>query len=371
MSYTNEDIKDEASINTQDDVEQDEDSSENEEFESDPENEEFESEAEKEEEVENNEEELDLYRPLTVDPFRHRIKMSRLRWIRTYVLTIFLVPFRVLGIISMTLLSWLLSSIALAGLDDEQKNSRPFTGWRKNFQIMASMLGRVAFFCSGFHSVTIKGARADPKDVPILVIAPHSSFIDGFVIFWTGLPYIVSRNENRFIPFFGKCVELTQAIHVSREVPDSRQKTVKEIIRRTGEPGWSQLVIFPEGSTSNRSALMSFKPGAFYPGKPVQPVLIRYPNKTDTVTWTWDQTHGAKSVAWLTLAQPYSRAEIEYLAPIYPSQEEKDDPKLFASNVRKVMARALKVPLCDASFENIKEQYGHLYKNKKKKKKTL
>ena len=39
--------------------------------------------------------------------------------------------------------------------------------------------------------------------------------------------------------------------------------------------GWPQLMIFPEGSTSNRKALMSFKPGAFVPGKPVQPVLIR------------------------------------------------------------------------------------------------
>ena len=40
--------------------------------------------------------------------------------------------------------------------------------------------------------------------------------------------------------------------------------------------GWPQLMIFPEGSTSNRKALMSFKPGAFVPGKPVQPILIRY-----------------------------------------------------------------------------------------------
>jgi hypothetical protein len=30
---------------------------------------------------------------------------------------------------------------------------------------------------------------------------------------------------------------------------------------------------------------MTFKPGAFYPGKPIQPILIRYPNKTDTLTW--------------------------------------------------------------------------------------
>ena len=76
---------------------------------------------------------------------------------------------------------------------------------------------------------------------------------------------------------------------VSREDPESRQRAKREIIRRAesrvegdnkegegeGEGGWPQLMIFPEGSTSNRRALMTFAPGAFNPGKPVQPVLLR------------------------------------------------------------------------------------------------
>lgn len=49
-----------------------------------------------------------------------------------------------------------------------------------------------------------------------------------------------------------------------------------------------QILIFPEGTCTNRSCLITFKPGAFYPAVPVQPVLLRYPNKLDTVTWTWD-----------------------------------------------------------------------------------
>lgn len=49
-----------------------------------------------------------------------------------------------------------------------------------------------------------------------------------------------------------------------------------------------QVMIFPEGTCTNRSCLITFKSGAFYPGVPVQPVCIRYPNKLDTVTWTWE-----------------------------------------------------------------------------------
>ena len=62
-------------------------------------------------------------------------------------------------------------------------------------------------------------------------------------------------------------------------------------------------------------------------------IIFRYPNEVDTVTWTWNQTHGAKSVLWLTLAQPFSRASIEYLPVYTPSSEEKENPTLYAANV--------------------------------------
>ena len=65
----------------------------------------------------------------------------------------------------------------------------------------------------------------------------------------------------------------------------------------------------------------------------LQLIIFRYPNEVDTVTWTWNQTHGAKSVLWLTLAQPFSRASIEYLPVYTPSSEEKENPTLYASNV--------------------------------------
>ena len=52
-------------------------------------------------------------------------------------------------------------------------------------------------------------------------------------------------------------------------------KPVRKIVERAQDSRpWPQLMIFPEGSTSNRKALMSFKPGAFVPEKPVQPILI-------------------------------------------------------------------------------------------------
>lgn len=71
-----------------------------------------------------------------------------------------------------------------------------------------------------------------------------------------------------------------RAIYVSREDPDSRAKSAEEIRRRTHTKGaWPKVLIYPEGTTTNRGVLLKFKPGAFYPKLPVQPVLIKYNNR--------------------------------------------------------------------------------------------
>ena len=109
------------------------------------------------------------------------------------------------------------------------------------------------FRITGFHIVDVIGQIATKEEAPILVVAPHSTYLDGFVVFWCDLPYIVSRQENRRIPLLGKCIEFAQSLFVCREDPQSRQKTVRKIVERSQDKrDWSQLLIFPEGSTSNR-----------------------------------------------------------------------------------------------------------------------
>ena len=78
-----------------------------------------------------------------------------------------------------------------------------------------------------------------------------------------------------------------------------------------------------------------------------------------------NQPHGAKSVIWTTLAQLYTRAELEYLPVYYPNTEEQKDPKLYASNVRELMASNLMIPTSEMTFEEVKSRYAKLYKNKK------
>ena len=127
----------------------------------------------------------------------------------------------------------MLTILSFQGISDDEVQRNPITGWRRYGKAIAAFLGRLCFMACGFYKVTVYGEpQADPSVAPVLVAAPHSTYFDGFVVFWTNLPYIVSRVENMKIPLMGRCIALSQAIAVNREDPNSRGNTVKEIIRR-------------------------------------------------------------------------------------------------------------------------------------------
>jgi len=96
---------------------------------------------------------------------------------------------------------------------------------------------------------------------------------------------------------------------------------------------------------------VKFKRGAFVPGVPVQPVIVRYPFNNFTLAWT---SHGPQmeEIYIRSLLQFYNTMSIEYLPEYRPSEEEIRDPDLFAENVRMVMARAMAVPTVDLSMED-------------------
>ena len=72
-------------------------------------------------------------------------------------------------------------------------------------------------------------------------------------------------------------IRALQPIFVSRNDKNSRSKALAEIRRRALSKGeWSHVVVFPEGTTTNGECVIHFKSGAFQPGLPVQPMLIKY-----------------------------------------------------------------------------------------------
>lgn len=61
---------------------------------------------------------------------------------------------------------------------------------------------RAMWFCGGFHWIKVKGERAAPSDVPILTVAPHSSYFDAIPVTMT-MCSIVAKLESRSVPVWG------------------------------------------------------------------------------------------------------------------------------------------------------------------------
>ncbi|KAJ8007641.1 hypothetical protein DPEC_G00096280 [Dallia pectoralis] len=286
------------------------------------------------------------------NPFVHTLNMTRAHKIRGLVFGSILFPIRIFLVAICFLTMWPISRLRLAGLSEAERARPIMTGWRRQLlHPIIWFLSRAAFFFLGFFWVKVKGRRACHKEAPVLAVAPHSSFLDMLVLPETQLATVVSRSENQSIPVIGALLEFNQAVLVNRKNPDSRRQALMQIKQRLTSNGyWPQMLMFPEGTTTNGNSLIKFKHGAFVAGVPVQPVLLHYPNKVDTVRWTHKGTTWVEAL-WHTCSQIYTNVTIEYLPVYTPSQEEKNDPNLYADNVQKVMAKALGIPATDHVME--------------------
>ncbi|XP_034020816.1 lysophospholipid acyltransferase LPCAT4 [Thalassophryne amazonica] len=285
------------------------------------------------------------------NPFVHELQLSGAQRIKGIILGSILTPIRIILAILAFIIMWFFALLRVVGLSEEEL-SRPITGWRQwVFHPIVLLLSRAVFFFAGFLWVKVKGRRANLKEAPVLVVAPHSSFLDMLVLCPTQLAMVMSRSENASLPVIGALLKFNQSLVVSRQDPESRKKAVTQLKERLSSNGyWPQMLIFPEGTTTNGKALLKFKHGVFLAGVPVQPVLLHYPNQLDTVRWTYKGTSWLE-VVWHTTSQLYTNMTVEFLPVYEPSDEEKNNPGLYADNVQKVMANALGIPATDYVME--------------------
>ena len=293
-----------------------------------------------------------------INPLQHRLSLSRRDWLRTYFYSVFLLPIRFLLLLLIHTISYVILRIALFKLNEENLLNEPIdSSWRNFLKTVLAFLGRIIVRVCGI-SVTVKGQISPKENAPIFVIAPHTSHIDGFIAgFWCNAPSLVLLDLYTELPFYDKMSLFWQHIALDRNDDKSRRNAETEILMRTKNSkrnkGWPQIAIFPEGVCTNGKALMHFKPGAFKPGKSVQPVLLRFTNEIDTVT-------SDRSSPYLgilaTICQPVTRVEIQYLPVYQPCFEEQEDAELFANNVRELMALELDLPLSEMKFAEAKRE---------------
>ncbi|CAH8330196.1 unnamed protein product [Eruca vesicaria subsp. sativa] len=224
-------------------------------------------------------------------------------------------------------------------------------GWRRVVIVQCGrFLSRVLLFVFGFYWIpercpdpettsSEEGDKEEPER-PGVIVSNHVSYLDILYHMSASFPSFVAKRSVGKLPLVGLISKCLGCVYVQREAksPDFKgvsgtvNDRVREAHRNKSAP---TIMLFPEGTTTNGDYLLTFKTGAFLAGTPVLPVILKYPYERFSVAW--DTISGARHVLFL-LCQFVNHLEVIRLPVYYPSQEEKDNPKLYASNVRRLMA---------------------------------
>ena len=182
-----------------------------------------------------------------------------------------------------------------------------------------------------------------------MIATPHSSILDNLLAPYVDNPFFtVARNEQGIV---ATILRVICPIFNDRNQAGGADFSINELDRRVRDPSWPQVLLWPEGTTHNRMAAIRHKVGSYKPGLPIQPIVLRFPNKWTADVWTF-KGPGVPALWFYTLLQFWTNIEVEYLPVYNPSKEEQNDARLYADNVRDVIANHLDVPAVDLGRED-------------------
>lgn len=298
-----------------------------------------------------------------VNPFGQRtigLFSSPMRSIKTIVL-IPIVTVRVLLVLICLIITALLTVVAvkLAGLTIPEIGGKQFVAlpwYSRMFLCPVPLIIRSGLFFFGFHWVTWEGKPALKSEAPIITPS-HSSWVDSFYL--TSVLWCCAMAEaNTFKqPVVGSVSQALQFVSVERENHDSRKLAVEAMTARCNNPECPVFMIFPEGVCTSGTHLVQFKDGAFRMGFPVQPVGIFYPRERWCSGYDPKNPMDPKAVVphvIRALFEFHNPMHIVWCDPYIPSEEEKKDSRLYASNVRNYLAQKTGKLLTNHAFEDVR-----------------
>ncbi|KAJ0964227.1 hypothetical protein J5N97_029349 [Dioscorea zingiberensis] len=287
---------------------------------------------------------VDLRPPSTIDPFRNHT--PGFGGVYEWIKMVFCAPIAVLRLVLFGIsiaLGFLATKLALEGWKDRQN---PMPKWRSRLMWVTRLCTRSILFSFGYHWIRRIGRPAS-RDIAPIVVSNHISYIDPIFFFYELFPTIVASESHDSLPFVGTIIRAMQVIYVDRFSAPSRKHAVNEIKRKASCNEFPRVLLFPEGTTTNGRALISFQLGAFIPGFPVQPVIVRYPYVH------FDQSWGHISLAKLMFRmflQFHNFMEVEYLPIIVPQEKKHENAAQFAGRTGYAMASALNVVQTSHSY---------------------
>eukprot|EP00924_Labyrinthula_sp_SR-Ha-C_P002678 snap_masked-scaffold_13-processed-gene-3.55-mRNA-1 protein AED:1.00 eAED:1.00 QI:0/-1/0/0/-1/1/1/0/540 len=284
------------------------------------------------------------------EPFQYDTYVTPYELVKiVFFISTLLAPLRFLLCLSLLSFGFTITCLATFGLDldspemYEKPLSRPRTLLLKSIPILC----RAIMFIIGFYKVKIKGTPQASILVP-----KHVSLIDPLAMEWAtfGSLAAVAKSDLFNVFLLGRIFKGLQIIPLSRLDQASKKRTKEIIGRFQADDRFPRLMIFPEGTTTRQEFVIKFKKGAFSYGKPVQPVVIKYPYEHFNPSWIVSRPN---DFYFLRLFTQFKQSCVVEFLPVHnPTKEEAMDPLVYAENVRKELAKGMNAQLCDLWFED-------------------
>lgn len=291
------------------------------------------------------------------DPFRRK-DISKWNRFEMYFVAVFLLPIRMIHFLISTVTCTYLVKLALLGTHYTKPLSKPRRFIIRN---ASRILARSCLYSFGFYNIKHKKlniSNIDPsypkehesdlqkKPAPI-VISNHISWVDIFIYMTSPeCPSFMAKHDVEKYPLVGPIAQGLQALFVERHNKDQRGDIVtklKERIERFEKfpKTTPQVLIFPEGTTSNGEYILSFKKGAFANLTPVKMYALNYEKKSYSPAL--DSLGTGKSFIF-TMLQLYNSVTIYDLGNFYPDHlglKTEEDWPAYAKKVKDIYLKLL------------------------------
>ena len=196
-------------------------------------------------------------------------------------------------------------------------------------------LGAAGWICGA--RVTTTGT---PLDAHSLMIANHVSWLDILVLAGATGTRFVSKAEIRDHPLLCWLADQNDTIYIQRQDRLGVHNQAADVAAALRDP--RPLALFPEGATSDGTAMLPFRPSLLAavapapPGTSVRPVAIDYGDERATMGWVDPET--GKENALRILGRRGSFAVVVRLLDALPPGE---DRKAMARDARAEIEAAL------------------------------
>ena len=184
---------------------------------------------------------------------------------------------------------------------------------------------KIILFLAG-TKVTVIGEEHVPKDAPVLYVGNHRGFFDILITYsrCPDLTGFVSKKEIEKVPLLSTWMKYLYCLFLDRNDIKEGLKTIMQGIEYV-KRGIS-IFIFPGGTRSHSNTMLPFKEGSLKiaekSGCPIIPVAMVHTSEIFE-----DQFPFIKK----------THVVLEYGAPIYPKELDKEDRKFLGAYTQKII----------------------------------